>query len=253
MMKTNHQNNNPSLRLIVDCESLSVATLDLAVEMAASVKTQLQVFFIEDEDLLRISGLPFTSEICRSTAQQSPTDEEQMQRSLRSRASQFRKTLQSSAQATGIAWSLDSISGKATDVGLQTEVQFTYTILAQPVSFRAHTKNHRHTRRVLVLGNQLAHIKQALQVVLKSFSHEKIEITLIQIEGQNRLSPQEFLHERDDLEKRFSIAEPPPEQLSLILSGTDIQYDCAILSRRADVDTQRQLIKNLTCPVILVG
>ena len=42
-MKPVRRNKNPSLRLVVDCVSLSIATIDLAIDMAVSVKTPLQV------------------------------------------------------------------------------------------------------------------------------------------------------------------------------------------------------------------
>lgn len=252
-MKTVNHNNYPSLRLVVDCVSLSVTSIDLAIEMAATVKTPLQVIFIEDEDLVRIAGLPFASEICRSTAQQNPTDENRMQRSLRSRASQFRKSLQESAQAYGVAWSFESISGKATDVGLQTELEITYTIIGQPVSYRSLSKSHRRPRRILVAGNQLARVKPALQAVLQSFSTEKIEIILLQTEQSGQPSILEFLQKTHASEKRISIVEARAEQSGLILSATDTAFDCAILSRQNSEDIQRQLINNLHCPVILVA
>lgn len=252
-MKRVRQHNNPSLRLVVDCVSLSIATIDLAVDMAVSVKTPLQVIFIEDADLLRIAGLPFASEICRSTAQQKPTDEDQMLRSLRSRASQFRESLQQAAQSSGIVWHYDFITGKVADIVLQTDLEYTYTILGSPISHRILSRNYRRTRKVLLTGKPAPQIKLALQVVLKQFNTENIEITLIPFDQPSRSSMLEMVQQINAAEKRITVIEPQPEQLTRILSGMDTSFDCAIFSHPEEAGIQHSLIANLACPLILIA
>ena len=100
-----------TVMLAADVSSYSVTTVNLAVEIAASVQTSLLGLFIEDEDLLQITGLPCTREITLTTARERPTSIDQMQRSLHSVAQQFKKTLQLEAQASQIAWRLTRFAG----------------------------------------------------------------------------------------------------------------------------------------------
>jgi hypothetical protein len=74
-----------SVMLAADVGSYSIKTVTLAVQMAASMNVRLRGLFIEDEDLLQVTGLPITREISLTTARERPTDVEQMQRSMRAR------------------------------------------------------------------------------------------------------------------------------------------------------------------------
>ena len=112
-MTVNHANNQQqTVMLAADVSSYSITTVNLAVEMAASANTRLRCLFIEDEDLLQITGLPCTREITLTSARERPTSIDQMQRPLRSVAQQFRKTLQHEAEALQIAWSFDTVRGR---------------------------------------------------------------------------------------------------------------------------------------------
>mgnify|MGYP001557679182 CR=1 FL=1 len=104
--------------LAVDVSNYSVTTVNLAVDMAASVQTGLLGLFIEDEDLLQVSGLPCTREITLTTTRERPTSTDQMQRSLRSVAQQFKQTLQREGLAWNIAWHFDWLRGLWLECGL---------------------------------------------------------------------------------------------------------------------------------------
>jgi hypothetical protein len=92
--------------------------------MAAAINSELQGLFIEDEDLLQVTGLPITREISLTTARERPTDVDQMQRAMRSVARQFEQALQREAGALQIAWSFDYVRGRARDIGLEHPVKF---------------------------------------------------------------------------------------------------------------------------------
>jgi hypothetical protein len=56
MTAKNSNDKQQAVMLAVDVSNYSVTTVNLAVEMAASVQTGLLGLFIEDEDLLQVAG-----------------------------------------------------------------------------------------------------------------------------------------------------------------------------------------------------
>ncbi len=239
--------------LAADVGSYSMTTLSLAVQMAASMDTRLRGLFVEDEDLLQMTGLPITREISLTTARERPTDVERMQRAMRAVARQFEQALKQEASALHIGWSFDYVRGRVRDLGLTHGADVTYLILGQPVSHRLRSHPERAPRRILLVANRSPHQKRALEVVMQRFDHEKIELTLViddnaeatlaaelmqssQVDG-DRLR----LHQLD--RKRFA------EQLAHRASG----FDCAIVSRHEDPELLGQILKTLSCPVILVA
>ena len=124
--------------LAADAGGYSAASVNLAVAMAATAGGLLQGLFVEDEDLLQVSGLPCAREITLTTATERSTSSEQIQRSLSLVARQFRQTLQKEAQASRVSWSFDTMRGRVRDLGLKPALDATFTILAQQASRRLH-------------------------------------------------------------------------------------------------------------------
>lgn len=253
-MNRNHpRGDKQTVVLTVDATSYSLSTIDLAVEIAASVQTRLYGLFIEDEDLLRVAELPCTREIGIFTALERPTDLEQMQRSLHSMAGQFRKNLEKAAQASQIAWSFDSVRGRTDDLGLKTELNVAYTIVSQPLSHRPESKRFSRTRRVLLIENQSPHLLHALEVVLHRFEHEKVNITVISNYDKSTNHTQNLLKKIDKKGGRIALHELKRNQLSNLLIQSETAFDCAIISRHEEAGNLREIIKNIQCPVILVS
>jgi hypothetical protein len=108
-MTAKQKKKRQTVLLAADVGSYSINTVSLAVQMAAAINSELQGLFIEDEDLLQVTGLPITREISLTTARERPTDVDQMQRAMRSVARQFEQALQREAGALQIAWSFDYV------------------------------------------------------------------------------------------------------------------------------------------------
>jgi len=78
-----------------------------AVRLAAELRVALHGLFIEDVDLLRASGLPFTKEISLSGGKLRPLTLESMEQSLKAMAEQLRNDLEERAHEANITWSFD--------------------------------------------------------------------------------------------------------------------------------------------------
>jgi len=240
-----------TVMLAADVNSYSVTTVNLAVEMAASANSELHCLFIEDEDLLQVTGLPFTSEISLTTGRERPTSIDQMRRSLRSVAQQFKQTLRHEAQALQIAWSFDTVRGRVREISLKPETDVTYTILGQAVS-RHQARRIHGPRKILLIGNDSPNKKRALEMLLRRFAHQKIEVSVVADDPASEvLSEIAGLIKPDDQEMMLTIFDR--NQLDSLLERTGSSFDCAIISKHGESDERLRILKTLRCPVILVA
>ena len=238
--------------LAVDVSSYSVTTVNLAVEMAASVKTGLLGLFIEDEDLLRISALPCTREITLTTTRQRPTSSMQMLRSLQAVALQFKKTLQREAQASQINWRFDTVRGRMRDIGLKPKLDVCYTIVGQSVAHRLQSGQARRTRRVLQIQDDSPRQKLALDVVLRRFRSQKVELTVV-VEDPEITSSPGFSSGPEGEHGDISIIKVRRDELFDLLARAGANFDCAIMSQHEKADELRRILNSLRCPTILVA
>jgi hypothetical protein len=238
--------------LAADAGSYSVASVNLAVAMASSAGGLLQGLFVEDEDLLQVTGLPCSSEITLTTATERRTSSEQMQRSLRLVARQFRQTLQQQAQALQVSWSFDTTRGRVRDIGLRPAIDATYTILACPLTLRLPSTQVRAERKILLLGKSSPRQQQALDMLIGRYTRERIELTLGAGDSRDSdwLDTARWAQLHDH---RITLTGVSVDELLARLGQSGSIYDCAILSAgRKDEDTA-MLLKALRCPVILIA
>ena len=252
-MTANHTSNQQqSVMLAADVGSYSITTVNLAVEMAASANTLLRCLFIEDEDLLQVTGLPCTREITLTTARERPTSIDQMQRSLRSVAQQFKKTLQHEAQALQIAWSFDTVRGRVRDISLKPGSGVTYTILGQQVSHRQYVRRVHGPRKILLIGNNSPYQKYALEMLLRRFAHQEIEVTLVAGDPGSEVSS-ELAQWIKTSDREIVLIELNRNRLDVLLGQATSSFDCAIVPRHGPAEETLRILKKLLCPVILVA
>ena len=239
-----------TVMLAADVSSYSVTTVNLAVEIAASVQTSLLGLFIEDEDLLQITGLPCTREITLTTARERPTSIDQMQRSLHAVAQQFKKTLQQEAQASQIVWRFDTVRGRVKDISLKPKRDVTYTILGQSVSHRLQSRQARGIRRILLIVNGSSRQKLALDVVLRRFRHDRVELTVVGEDPEGELSSLFASRTKDN---EIVLIKVRRDDLPDLLARSGSSFDCAIMSHHENADELPRILNALCCPAILVA
>jgi len=252
-MTTGQSNNNRRHKVLLaaDAGSYSITTVNLAVAMAASTNTLLQGLFIEDEDLLQVTGLPCSREITLTTATERPLSSDQMQRSLQRAARHFEQTLQREAQALQVAWSCETVRGRVRDIGSIPKAEATYTIFARPTANRLQSGRAQVARKILVLGNDSPCQQQALDMLLLRPGHERIELTFSDGDSNSSvLSEKSQRMQYRDNEVR--LIELHRSQLLTRLAELGSAFDYAIISRRENAEDMLLILGMLRCPVILV-
>ena len=235
--------------LAADAGSYSVTSVDLAVAMAASAGSLLQGLFVEDEDLLRITGLPCAREITLTTATERSTSSEQMQRSLRLVASEFQRTLQRQAQALQVAWRFDTARGRVRDIGLQSASDATYTILAHQLPHRLQSRQQRMSRKILLLGDTSAELKRVLKMLIGRYERDSIELTRVRSAHDEPLTLPRWLGRYGN---RITKVELPLDELLARLGQPGTAFDFAILSKVGRDEDKALLVDALRCPIILI-
>jgi nucleotide-binding universal stress UspA family protein len=97
----------PVIRRIVvalDATPQSAALLEAAADLAQSLETELVGLFVEDINLLRLSELPFASEIGSFSTARRPVQAMHLERQLRAQAVQLRRMLMRAAERRGVPW-----------------------------------------------------------------------------------------------------------------------------------------------------
>ncbi len=254
MISRQENDGKQTVILTVDAISYSNRTVDLAIAIAAIGEGHLQGLFIEDIDLLSVAELPFTREISFHTAQARPTDLETTQRTLRSLADKFRRYLEQSAQASKVACSYDYRQGRVLDIGTDADSDISFIVIGQGRANRLKSQGRLNTQRILVIENHSPFLLQAVKVVLNQLHKQKAEIALItraHLETEPSITPE--IEEIAQADTRVTLHKYSHEQLSEILATTASRYDYAVVSKNESLKDLTEIIKHLSCPIILVN
>jgi hypothetical protein len=92
------------------------ATIEQAAALAQWMGVELYALFVEDEGLLRVSGLSFAREISPLSLRWRPLQQDRLEAELRAAADQARRHLDAAARATGVKRSFEVRRG---DLSLQ--------------------------------------------------------------------------------------------------------------------------------------
>jgi hypothetical protein len=92
------------------------ATIDQAAALAQWMGVELYALFVEDEGLLRVSGLSFAREISPLSLRWRPLEQDRLEAELRAAADRARRHLDAAARATGVKRSFEVRRG---DLSLQ--------------------------------------------------------------------------------------------------------------------------------------
>ena len=95
----------------LDTSTHSMAALQAAANLAATLQAELRGLFVEDVNLLRLAALPFAREVRWTTASRRTLDEAEMERELQLRASQARRALAYAAEQAEAEWSFRVVRG----------------------------------------------------------------------------------------------------------------------------------------------
>ncbi len=98
----------------LDASTHSLAALEAAADLAASMEAELLGLFVEDINLLRLASLPFARAIRYPSATEERLDSARMERELKVQAEQAREALARAAESRKVPWSFRVVRGQVT-------------------------------------------------------------------------------------------------------------------------------------------
>jgi nucleotide-binding universal stress UspA family protein len=98
----------------VDASHHSLAALEAAAELAATMKAELEGLFVEDVNLLRAAEAPAALEVQYPFIEAAKLDLARMERQLRAQAAQARRALRVASERRQIKWSFRIVRGEVT-------------------------------------------------------------------------------------------------------------------------------------------
>jgi nucleotide-binding universal stress UspA family protein len=267
----------------LDASTHSLAALEAAAELAASLHAELSGLYVEDENLVHLAGLPFASEVRSPSAASRPVSSIEMETAMRLQAAQARRALETAALRAGARWSFRVVRGQVTASILAAALEADLLAMGRigrPVSARTHLGSSaraimtRAGRSVLLLehGRHLHHpilvtfdgspaARQALMAAaqLTQTSSDKLNILLLGEPEEKTKLQQEAVtlldrlgltarHQRYHWLKEISIAAlvehiETAENCVLVLGG-----DNPLL----EAENIQELLDRTDCPVMLV-
>jgi len=103
-------------RILVDLDASthSLAALEAAAGLAASLGAELIGLFVEDENLVHLAGLPFAHEVRSPSASRRRMSSDQMEAQLHLQASQARRAMADAAGRAQAKWRFETVRGQVT-------------------------------------------------------------------------------------------------------------------------------------------
>ena len=114
MSKQDEQLTIRRILVALDTSRHSLAALEAAAELAASMEAELQGLFVEDANLLRLAGLAVAREVQYPYTAPARLDPARMERALRAQATQARRALALASERRRIKWSFRVVRGDVT-------------------------------------------------------------------------------------------------------------------------------------------
>lgn len=264
----------------LDASTHSLAALDAAAELAASMHAELLGIFVEDENLLNLAGLPFSQELRSPSATRQPMDSEGMAHQLRLQASQARWALEKAANRVGAQWSFRIIRGQVTASVLAAALEADLVAMGR-VSRPLHSRSRLGStaraasgmdRSVLLMqqGSKLSYpilvthdgSKAAWQALaaaarLARMSEDKLNVLLITDEykqtGPLREEIVTWLDEREISADFHWIIEPTTAKL---IEMVQLVEECVLVlggdNPLLQAEAIQELLDETDCPVMLV-
>lgn len=97
----------------LDSSAASDATLEVAAALASATASELAGFFVEDQDLLRLAGMPFAREIQFAKAMSRALEPTRLLQDLRAQAAVAREATAKQAALHRLTWSFQVAQGRS--------------------------------------------------------------------------------------------------------------------------------------------
>ncbi len=265
-MRPEAHSNETRILVALDASPSSMDSLEMAVNLAARMRAQLETLFIEDINLLRLAALPFAAELDRSSGEARSMSEAGITSALQAHVEKLRQRLDWFREHRKIQYSLRTVRGDYLTEAMHADSDILFIYTSKRISMGEATDPSRSAamraarRRVssiftvysvgdrsgksLRLAVEFAdNLGTELVIVLPAASDEVLESYQTDVAKQ--------LGKRTNV--RFKIANT---DFAITASEIDKNGCCLlVLPKHGDQFDRAEInaLRSLHCPLVLVG
>jgi len=265
----------------LDASTHSLAALEAAAELAATLDAELIGLFVEDENLLHLAGLPFSHEVRSPSATRRPMSSDKMERELRLQASQARLAMEAAANRVEARWSFRIVRGQVTASVLAAALEADLLAMgrvSRPLSRRsrlgstARAATAKTRRSVLLMrqGSDLSYpvlvtydgspgARQALATAARMAQSSGDDLNVLILSDSREEAPALKEEVSDWLEQRHLAAEfhwLPQATVENLAQMVQAAENCVLIlggdSPLLEAEAIQRLLDATDCPVFLV-
>jgi len=225
--------------------------IELAIAIARSNNSGLHGLFIEDLDLLRVAGLPFSSEISLASGQVRVLDSQQVTLGFNARSRHFRRSILRQAEKSSLPWSYSKARGGKLSKALEESMDAEFLVIGQSRGALNATGTMR-PKRILLIDNDSQRLFQALDVVLDNFTGLFFELLFVPPSSGVSANTSELLSAKLLSHPHGRLVELSPESLPAVTQTPGAPISCVIISRHRP-ELMQQVLQHLRCPMIVVS
>ncbi len=112
MSKESSTSDIRSILVALGSSAQDESVLQSAAELAATLKAELRVVYIQDMGLMRFAELPVAAEVITYTASERSVDKGRLEREMEARAKRISRELAQLAEQRQVRWSFKTVRGK---------------------------------------------------------------------------------------------------------------------------------------------
>jgi nucleotide-binding universal stress UspA family protein len=265
----------------LDASTHSLAALEAAAGLAASLQAELIGLFVEDENLVHLAGLPFAHEVRSPSATRQPMSSDKMEQQFQLQASQARRALAEAAERVQARWRFQTVRGQVTASVLTAALEADLLAMgrvSRPLSrgsrlgstARAASLRTKHSVLLMQQGSDLSYPvlvtydgtpagQQALATAarLAKASGDNLNVLLLGDSAEAVAPLREevagWLGQRNLPAKYHWLPHPTVEDLARMIQATD---DCVLVlggeNSLMEAEAIQELLDTTDCPVLLV-
>ena len=258
MTETTLSSTKRRIVVAMDTSPLAELAIEMAAQMADELRGEIEAFFYEDDQLLRLSGLPFVRETGSTSAEGRPLDPLTMQRRLQVKAEEIRRAMARQCCQHKVSWSLTTSRERAARHALQSARHVDLVVIGiesrQPrvsVHWRE-GQDFEHPLLVLYDGSDAG--RRALQTG-KRAAGLGWQVTVLPVAGEDDLARRlgsEALQELPTVKLASAGVQSVAEIVHAVQAQRGRLLVCPWESSVLDPPSMEKLVNELDCLIMLV-
>lgn len=169
-----------NILIVFDAAGCAPLSLHIAAELAAGLRAGIKALYVEDINLMKAVGLPFTREISLYTAEVSNIDSAMMEQKFRAAAQDIKKQIEDIANTRSLSITFSSIRGHITQVVRERTEEITMVMIPAVFSSSGRKGQQRLKDKLVMLYDDINESSdKTLDIALSQAVNKNYQLVVI--------------------------------------------------------------------------